>query len=109
MSSRSPILLVALILSGCTIRYSQTMVERIVRVSGTQAHNENSGSEIGFFVTPSTGLLTMSEPVSARDLTAGQCESDLTEIDYRGFWIPPVVYITYNMPKVTTTGYCIAH
>ena len=108
MTGRLSIALVAaLALAGCTIRYSQTMVGRITRVSGASTSNSSSGSEIGLgYPGASSLVLTLQEPKSAEDLAAAQCEAVLTQVDYRGTWFS--FYVAYNAPKVETTAYCVS-
>ena len=97
------LLLLVVLLGGCTARYSQILVGSIGRLETTPVANSDSGFELG--LGSPAALITFSEPTSARDLSAPACEIELTEVDYRGTFF--VVYLAFNLPKVKTTSYCV--
>jgi hypothetical protein len=98
------LLLLVVMLGGCTARYSQVLVGSIRRLETTPVKQSDSGFEMGLG-TPSA-LIAFSEPTSARDLSAPACEVELTEVDYRGTWFS-LYYLAFNFPKVKTTSYCV--
>lgn len=98
------LLLLVVLLEGCTARYSQILVGSIRRLETTPVTNSDSGFELG--LGSPAALIAFSEPTSARDLAAPACEVELTEVDYRGTWFS-VYYLALNFPKVETTSYCV--
>ena len=98
------LLLLVVVLGGCTARYSQVLVGTIRRLETTPVTHSDSGFEMG--LGDPSALIAFSEPTSARDLTAPACEVELTEVDYRGTWFS-VYYLAFNIPKVKTTSYCV--
>ena len=94
----------ALVASGCTLRYSQTMVGRIVRVQPHHIQNRDGGVEAGVGFGPLGAVVTIKEPMSGRELLAVPCSLGLTQLDYRsmnyGF------YLAVAIPNVEAQMYC---
>ncbi len=93
--------------TACTIRYSQTLVERIVRVESRPAQNADSGIEVGFglpgFGSPST--IAFSEPMAVNELMSMPCEVAFSSVDYRAIYYS--YYVAVKIPEVKTTSYCL--
>jgi hypothetical protein len=98
------------IVSGCTIRYSQSMVGAVEKMTPPPpVANSDSGIEIGLGL-PIAGQagpvgIAFSEPDSAEELLSLPCEVALAEVDYRGIFY--VFYIAAVFPAVETTSYCV--
>ena len=87
----------ALLLSACTVRYSQSLTGAIPKSTGTEVRSTDTGFELFD--------ITLSEPTPAHEQVVslmGQC-SRLTrvEIDYRS-----LSFILFSIPRVTVTGLC---
>lgn len=98
-------LTVALVLPlcSCTIRYSQSMVGSIQRISPRPVSNSDSGFGIGLHPTLLTA--TLSEPRSADELMTLPCDVALTEVDYRALFY--AFYISFVFPEVKDVAYCV--
>ena len=94
-------------MSGCTVRYSQTLVDTIQRVSVRPSQNSDSGVQVGLAL-PLAGrlaVISFSEPMAADELLMLPCEVAFTQVDYRSIYY--AYYIAVDIPEVTTTTYCI--
>jgi hypothetical protein len=88
-------LLALLITTGCTIRYSQSLVGEIRHFRPGSVQNADSGTEFGLM--GSMALFTISEPQSTDELLSIPCEVALAEVDYRAKWFGlPAIYV---MPR----------
>ncbi|UCE85315.1 MAG: hypothetical protein JSU66_13335 [Deltaproteobacteria bacterium] len=90
--------------SGCTIRYSQTLVGEIERIEGRPLKTSESGFELGAGFN--TAGLTFVEPTESYQLLDVPCDLALSQVDYRGTWFS-LYYVTLNFPKVETAAYCV--
>jgi len=88
---------------GCTIRYSQSLVGSLKRVSRSPITNSDSGISLG--IQPRAGVISFSEPDSAGELLSIPCEVAVSEVDYRGVFY--TFYITAVFPEVKTISYCV--
>ena len=96
----------ALLLSACTIRYSQGVVGRVVQVKQPALMNSDQGVEVGIGYFGAPAVIAFSEPIPSHEMaTAVPCESGLTQIDYRGTWY--AFYIAANFPEVSLRSYCV--
>jgi hypothetical protein len=89
--------------SGCTIRYSQTLVGTIEPVPNMPITNSDSGFGIGLGAPQA--VLTLSEPKAVNELMRLPCDVALSQSDYRGTWFS--FYLTFVMPKTETVAYCV--
>lgn len=96
---------------GCTIRYSQSLVGEIARVSTTPIANSDTGIEVGIGPVQPAGsggsaVIAFSEPMAAQELLTVPCEVALAQVDYRGKWYS-IYYITGNFPETEVVAYCV--
>lgn len=89
--------------SGCTIRYSQTLVGTIEPVQSAPITHSASGFGIGL---GSTNALTFSEPRAVNELIDSPCDLALSQSDYRGTWFS-LYYVSFVWPKTETVAYCV--
>jgi len=103
-------LLASLVATGCTIRYSQTLVGEIRSVRGSPLQKTETGAEFG--ILGPLSLVTISEPQSAVELLSTDCDVALAEADYRGKWAGwPMLYVlfpTASFPTARVTSYCVS-
>jgi hypothetical protein len=87
----------ALVLSGCTIRFSQSLAGKIPNTPGNEVRSSDSG--FSFL------QITFSEPTPAHEQVTslfGACTAlNKVEVDYR-----TLSFILFGIPKVTVTGIC---
>ena len=88
----------ALILGGCTTRYSQSLAGRIPSTQGKEVRS----SDTGFSLLQ----ITFSEPKSAHEqvgsLLGGCSHLTQVEVDYR-----ELVFFIVGIPSVTVTANCV--
>ena len=85
------VLIMVLITTGCTARYSKTLVGSISIEQYQPRMSQSTGFEIYNIVT--------NEPASARDISLNlSCESTLTQVDYRSTFF--YAFLLFSMPKV---------
>ena len=98
-------LAVALLLSACTIRYSQNVVGRIAQVKQPAIVNSDQGVEVGVGYFGALAVIKFSEPIPSHEMAAAvPCESGLAQFDYRGIWY--AFYLAANFPEVSLRSYC---
>ncbi len=94
------VLVLLVMVSGCTIRYSKTGAEDSAAATGTTVSKHSTGLEIF--------AITVNDPTPARDLiaavrTENNCKNlSNIEVDYRNLYI-----IIVGIPRVTVTGTCV--
>ena len=91
------VLTIFLFLTGCTVRYSKSLVGTVSIKQYKPLTSESSGLEIYYIVGD--------EPESARNLSFNlACENALTQVDYRSniftFFVP------FSLPKVKVKTLC---
>jgi len=94
----SCLLLIGLAASGCTKKYSHTLVGSIDRMAAMKGNNYDTGLDVLYIV--------LSEPAGPRELLGEACPAQLAEVDYRS------TYVQYrgariSQPRVEVTRYCI--
>jgi hypothetical protein len=90
---------------GCTVRYSQSMVGRIVRVETLAHTNEDYGIAAGAGWWNTLAVYTFKESPSLAELTTTRCNPALTAVDYRDIWAG--YYLGFSFPHVTVKSYCL--
>lgn len=101
------VLLAAATPLGCTIRYSQTLVGEIARVSTAETRNSDTGTEVGIGGPLSApAVIAFSEPMGSEELMTLPCEVAFSQIDYRGRYY--AYYIAVNFPEVEVISYCVS-
>lgn len=99
LSSIATVLVIcALATSGCTIRYSQSLVGAIPNKAGSQVRSSDTGFSLF--------QITLSEPTPAHEQVMslmGACnELTQVEVDYR-----EILFVIIGIPRVTVTGNCV--
>ncbi len=90
-------LIMAMIATGCTARYSKTLVGSVSIEQEQPRMSQSTGFEIYNFVT--------NEPESARNIALNlSCDSTLTQVDYRSTFV--YAFLLFSMPKVKVTTIC---
>ena len=88
----------SLMISACTIRYSQGLTGQIPSTQGSEVRSSDAGFE--FF------SIAISEPTPAHELIIsllGACsELNRVEVDYRS-----LSFFIIAFPRVTVTGVCV--
>jgi hypothetical protein len=92
-------------LSGCTLRYSQTLAGEVVRIQGTPMQNSDSGVAVGIGFPGGTATIAFSEPMHAGELLNVPCEVALAAVDYRAMYFG--YYLAVDFPAVEVVSYCI--
>ncbi|UCE85314.1 MAG: hypothetical protein JSU66_13330 [Deltaproteobacteria bacterium] len=92
-----PLLVGALLTTGCTIRYSQSLASAMPQTDGREVRSNDTGFSLL--------NITLSEPDSAHDQVRaliGAC-SRLTkvQVDYR-----ELSFVLFGIPKVSVKGIC---
>ena len=100
------LLVTTLVGTGCTIRYSQTMVGEIYPIDTPPVASESTGLGIGIG-TPLAGpiTITFTEPDGVDELLDVSCDLALTQTDYRSTYV--AFYLAVEIPKVEATSYCV--
>ncbi len=99
-------LALALLLSACTIRYSQNVVGRVAQVKKPAIINSDQGLEVGVGYLGFLAVIKFSEPIPSHEMaSAVPCESGLAQFDYRGTYY--AFYLAANLPEVSLRSYCI--
>jgi len=94
------IFILASTFSGCTVRYSQSLVGSIPNEKGMEVSSNSSGFAI-------VGIV-LSEPSSAEEqvirlIKKNNCKTlNRVEIDYR-----ELSFLLFSIPKVKVTGTCV--
>lgn len=110
---RAPAAALALVLgllpalgTGCTIRYSQTLAGRLVRVKPAAIQNADSGVAAGVGFGTNVAVVTFSEPESPAELLQVPCAAGVTQVDYRAAAFG--YYLAVLIPQTKTTTYCVS-
>ena len=98
LASVATCIALSVMISGCTIRYSQALTGRIPSTQGSEVRSSDAGFE--FF------NIAFSEPTPAHELIIsllGACsELNRVEVDYRS-----LSFLIIAFPRVTVTGVCV--
>jgi hypothetical protein len=100
---------IQLLLTGCTVRYSQTIGGSIQKAESFKVVNSESGTDVGLnqggaYIKAANGI-AFSEQLSAKKTASYPCDFQFTQVDYRSRFY--VYWIRVDFPKVETTSYCI--
>ena len=99
----------ALVLGGCTARYSHTITGSIVKINSYKVVNTSSGTDVGLnwggaYVKAANGI-AFKKPKGPAELANYPCDKQLVEVDYRSKFY--VYWIRVDFPEVKVTNYCI--
>lgn len=98
LSLISCLLLIGLVASACTKKYSHTLVGSIDRMAAMKGNNYDSGLDVLYIV--------FSEPAGAREVMGDICPAQMAQVDYRASYVQ-YRGIRVSYPRVEVTRYCI--
>ncbi len=97
-------------LSGCTVRYSQTIGGSIQKVENFKVVKSESGTDVGLdnggaYMKVANGI-AFSDPLSSKKIADYPCDFQFVQVDYRSifyvYW-----FIRVDFPKAEVTAYCV--